>query len=123
MALESLDCTIAKVIWHGPAKFDPAGMPRVIARTNTGQTIMGKMWRPALDSPYRLWGAWRLQKPYNGRPAEIAFEFISYSEMVDRSEAGIVQYLRNHVDGLGPRLASRLVDEFGEDTLLSLIHI
>lgn len=117
MALESLDATITRIFWQGPDQWDPAGMPKVIARTHQGSKIIGKMWRPVEDSPYRLWGAWRQQKPRNGYPAEMAFEFLHSQVLCDRSEAGIVQFLRNHIDGLGPRLASRLVDEFSEDTL------
>jgi exodeoxyribonuclease V alpha subunit len=117
VALESQDVTITRIIWHGPQRYVPSGMLRVIARTNLGFTIIGPMWKPILDCPYRLWGNWRIQKPRNGYPPENAFEFIHSTILCDRTEVGIVQYLRNHIDGIGPRLSSRLVDEFGEDTL------
>jgi exodeoxyribonuclease V alpha subunit len=117
MTLETLDATIGRILHHAPSPWDPAGIPYLIARTARGETIKGKLWRPIEEAPYRLWGAWRLQKPYKDRPPEQAFEFVYAEPLSDRSAVGISQYLSNHIDGIGPRLAGRLVDEFGEETL------
>lgn len=120
MSLDTLDITLSRIIYHNTSQRNRAGVKYLIARTSSGATIKGEMSKAIEGERYRLWGEWRLQKPYKGRPAEEAFEFQHHEVIIDQSESGISHYLRTHVDGLGMMKSAALVAEFGTDTLTIL---
>lgn len=117
MSLEPLDITLGSIRHHEPSRFNPAGVPYLIAITSAGVTIKGEMRKPIPGERYRLHGEWRLQKPYKNKPPETAFEFSHHEAIIDQSEAGVAHYLRNYVDGLGIVKATALVEHFGAETL------
>lgn len=114
MATDTLDAVIGRVMYHEPSKWNPAGIPFLIARTTAGQTIKGEMLRPVEGEPYRFYGEWKPQKNRNG---ETAFEFHSYEAVIERSVGGQEQYLAAHVDGIGRVKAAALAEHFGPDTI------
>lgn len=114
MSLDSLDARLERVIFHKPNKFNPSGLPFLIAKTTAGATVKGEMRKPVLGESYRFWGEWKTQKGY----AEPAFEFVQVESLVDeQSPNGVTQYLAAHVDGLGPAKSRAIVEHFGADTL------
>ncbi len=113
MALDTIDVTFARIVFNKPNKYNPTGLPFLIARTSSGQTVKGEMRSPREGERYRMWGHWAPQKGYD----EPAFEFISYETLVDESVAGVVDYLRHYVPGLGLVKATAVVETLGLDTL------
>lgn len=116
MSVESLDGTLARVIYHGVAKWNPAGVPFLIGKLDTGITVKGELRKPVEGERYRFWGEYRPQK---GRP-EPAFEFQSYEVIVDQTTNGVARYLAEYISGIGPTKARAIVDHFGVDTLTIL---
>jgi len=107
-----LETRLRRVVFHQRSKFNPSGVPFLIASTDSGYSVKGSMLQPVPDELYRFYGDYKDDQKY-GR----AFHFDSYEVVIDRSEAGVVQYLSRHINGLGKALASRIVEHFGVDTL------
>ena len=60
-----------------------------------------------------LWGTW-VHTPKYGRQ----FKAVQYEKKLPTDSAAILRYLSSRtIKGIGPKLAQRIVDEFGEDTL------
>ena len=58
-------------------------------------------------------GRWRKDPKYG-----LQFEMESYEEVVESGKKGMVAYLSSGlIRGIGPKLARRIYDTFGEDTL------
>ncbi|WP_406698543.1 AAA family ATPase [Singulisphaera sp. Ch08] len=112
MSLECLDVTLHKTVYHKTNANDPAGVPFLIGKTTSGQSIKGPMRKPVELQTYRLWGDWQPQKGY-----EPAFVFVHHEPIVEQSESGFAQYLSTFVDGLGPIKSRAIVDEYGMDSL------
>lgn len=105
--------TLARVIWTGADRYDPAGVPKAIMKLANGTTVIGKMALPVIGDNYRFWGSMVAQR---GRDEE-AFEFSSFDVLVDESIPGIVHYLKNHVPGVGAVKGAVIAEHFGVDTL------
>ncbi len=120
MSLEVLDVTIGRVLYHKPSPYSSAGLLFLIARTSDGRTIKGTMRKPVEGHAYRLWGAWRQQKPWKDNPPEDAFEFVHHEPLIRQCDDGIVEFLSGHIDGIGWVKAGALVAAFGPDTLTVL---
>jgi exodeoxyribonuclease V alpha subunit len=114
MGLDSIDGILRRISFHKPSKFDPAGRPYLIAQLANGTTVKGKMRSPIEGESYRFWGEWKEDKTGKYGPA---FEFTGFEPVVERSAAGIADYLRTHIRGLGSVKAERIVETFGDDTL------
>jgi len=114
--LDLLDARITRINYHKPNKFNPSGMPFLIAQTDSGATVKGEMAQPVEGESYRFWGEWKAQ---NGYP-QPAFVFVSHEVLFDRSAAGVAQYLAKYVPGLGPVKSEALVEAFGDETLTIL---
>lgn len=111
--MECIDVTLDHVCFHKVSQYNKAGIPFLIGKTDSGQTIKGEMLRPSVGARYRLWGEWRPQKGYNAP----AFEFVTHDEVVVETASGFSQYLFNNVDGLGRVKSRAIVDAFGSDVL------
>jgi exodeoxyribonuclease V alpha subunit len=116
MSLTEFTATIDRIRHHQPSPYNN-GLKYLIASTRDGNIVKGLMETVAECQEYKFFGEWRPSKPWRGQPQPDYFDFVSYEAMVDRSEAGIAQYLRTHVKGLGHVLANRLAAEFEADTL------
>ena len=65
-----------------------------------------------------LWGNW-VHTPKYGRQ----FKVVQYEKKLPTDATSILRYLSSRtIKGIGPKLAQRIVDEFGEDTLDVLEH-
>jgi exodeoxyribonuclease V alpha subunit len=120
MTLDQIDIVIGRVAYHKPSPYSPAGLPFLIARTVDGRTIKGTMRRAVEGHAYRLWGAWRQQKPYRDNLPEQAFEFIHHEPLIRQCDDGIVEFLSGHIDGIGSVKAGAIVATFGPETLAVL---
>lgn len=117
MSLDTLDCVLSKVVFRGADKHDPAGAQFIMARTTAGIQVRGKMRRPLEGEHYRLWGEYRIQKPWKNNPPENAFEFVHHDVVIADSASGVSHYLRTYIDGLGPIRSAALVSWFEGETL------
>ncbi len=88
------------------AKFSPRGHPESI-------TIVGNLIGPVPGEMLKVKGAW-LNHPKFGRQ----FKVTHHQSMVPATVSGIKKYLGSGlIKGIGPVMASRIVKEFGENTL------
>jgi len=116
-ASETLDGVLARINYHKPAPWNPAGTPRLIGRLTNGKTVIGEMRKPVEGERYRFWGE---EKPQKNRPGETAFEFSHYDIVIDQSVAGVARYLAEYIQGVGSVKATAICEHFGDDVLAIL---
>jgi len=75
-------------------------------------TVVGTFINISPGLPLTLKGGW-LMHPRFGRQ----FEVKSYKADIPRSAVGVRKYLAGFIRGVGPVMAKRIVDHFGEDTI------
>lgn len=81
--------------------------------TSLSATAVGDLGQIAPGEHVRLVGRWTQHAVYGPR-----FQVTSFTPTIPSSEQGIVRYLGSGlIPGIGPALASRLVEHFGKDTL------
>ncbi len=79
----------------------------------TPVTIVGNILSATVGSPVEVTGTWR-NDPRYGRQ----FQIESIQSALPKTRGGIEKYLASDMmEGIGPTLASRIVDQFGEKTL------
>ena len=76
-------------------------------------TVVGSMADVHVGSVLSLTGSWRIDAKYGQQ-----FSMESYEETLPATVYGIEKYLGSGlIKGVGPKFASRIVKEFGADTL------
>ncbi len=76
-------------------------------------TIVGDLGGVAVGEALRVRGKHTTHPTYGDR-----FKAVGYTPVMPKSRAGVVKYLGSGlIEGIGPALAERLVDKFGERTL------
>lgn len=75
-------------------------------------TATGNVVDPRIGMRIEATGEWTNHNQY-GRQ----FDVESYEEVDPASEGGIKRYLQSYVEEIGPTLASRIVEEFGDDVI------
>lgn len=76
-------------------------------------TAVGYLLHPSEGEEYSMTGAWTTHAKY-GRQ----FAFESFEQHLPTSEFGIEQYLSSGlIKGIGPSLASKIIDHFGKKTI------
>lgn len=86
-----------------------------VGTTATGQSICGECSSEARlvsGLPYEFYGRW-VTHPQYGR--QFRFEYFVQQTPLSRNEVGI--YLAKYCHGIGPKLANRLFDAYGDKTL------
>ena len=77
------------------------------------QTAVGTLPYIAVGDTVTFWGAW-IHTPKYGRQ----FKVEQFEKKMPADTASILRYLSSRtIKGIGPRIAKRIVEEFGEDTL------
>jgi len=104
-------------------KFRPKELDNdyVIATLTTGETIKGEAPDSEfiIGSSYTFEGTWQLGREWQGkRQKEFAFKRFTRAEPATRR--GLVFYLEKFCPGIGPTLANRIFDEFGEAAVKTL---
>lgn len=84
----------------------------LIARLDTGVTVKGRMLWPEVGLEYEFEGRWERHPRFGD-----GFRFEDYRARHPTSVVAIQEYLVENADGIGPRLAEKLTDAFGERTL------
>jgi exodeoxyribonuclease V alpha subunit len=109
-AREVLEGTVTRIIYHNPAN----GYTVIALQVGASQaTAVGSTLGLADGETLRLHGQWIDSRKY-GRQ----FEFEHYELVRPVTRDAIVAYLSSGlVEGVGPVMAKRLVDKFGERTL------
>ena len=80
---------------------------------SAARTAVGDLGQIAPGEHVRLVGRWSQHAVYGRR-----FQVTSFTPTIPSTEQGIVRYLGSGlIPGIGPALASRLVERFGQDTL------
>ena len=109
-AMPDSDCVaevkghIVRVLFHGNGF--------LIARLDGGETIKGQMLELQDGVAYTFRGRWE-DDPKWGRQ----FHFESYETELPRDTVGIERYLMQNARWVGPEIARRLTDAYGEQTL------
>ena len=76
-------------------------------------TAVGDLGQIAVGENVRLVGRWTQHTVYGPR-----FRVASFTPTIPATEAGMIRYLGSGlIPGIGPALAARLVERFGQDTL------
>ena len=112
MEMEILQGTIAAVVYHN---YDN-GYAVLRLRCGDGQTVtvVGTIPMPAVGERLMVTGRWSTHQSY-GKQFEAEF----LERLMPESTTEILAYLSSRViKGIGPRMAARIVDHFGANTLL-----
>jgi exodeoxyribonuclease V alpha subunit len=89
-----------------------------IEESGASVTVVGHLMAPAVGMLLRMHGSW-VQHARFGRQ----FKVVRYETRVPATRLGIVKYLGSGlIDGLGPGIAERIADRFGDQTLDILEH-
>ena len=108
--LEILQGTIAAVVYQN---YDNG---YAVLRLNTGGqtvTVVGTIPLPSVGEGLMVTGKWNTHSSY-GRQFEAEF----LERMLPQTSMEILRYLSSRViKGIGPKMAARIVDRFGDDTL------
>jgi exodeoxyribonuclease V alpha subunit len=114
--MESIDGVLSRMIFHKRSPWSRTGSLFLIGKLFNGTVVKGEMSDPREGENYRFYGELRDQK----NRSEQAFEFDSFDIIIEQSVAGVVQYLKSYIAGLGIVKAQALVDHFGDETLTVL---
>ena len=112
MEMEILQGTIAAVVYHNYAN----GYAVLRLRCGDAQTVtvVGTIPMPAVGERLMVTGRWSTHQSY-GKQFEAEF----LERLMPESTTEILAYLSSRViKGIGPRMAARIVDHFGANTLL-----
>jgi exodeoxyribonuclease V alpha subunit len=78
-------------------------------------TALGNMTNPQPDMDYCLFGEWEENQKYGKQ-----FRFERYHIEKPQDEDGIYRYLVRHAKYVGPKIATRIIEEYGDQTLVAL---
>jgi exodeoxyribonuclease V alpha subunit len=84
----------------------------LIARLDTGVVVKGGMLWPEIGMQYVFHGRWERHPRFGD-----GFKFEDYQAKQPTSAAAIQEYLVENADGIGPKIAEKLTEAFGERTL------
>ncbi|MCG3204352.1 MAG: ATP-dependent RecD-like DNA helicase [Elusimicrobia bacterium] len=107
MSEEILEGTLVEIRYHEDGF--------LIARLDSGASVKGPMLWPEIGMVYTFHGEWE-NHPRFGR----GFKFVDYEARHPTGIKAIQEYLEENADGVGPRLAERLTEAFGDQTLIVL---
>ena len=111
---QSLDVVIESVIFHSEdGRFAVARATDVSEPDTNAFAIVGELGAVAKGETLRLRGRWTEHAVYGAR-----FKVNSFTPQIPTTSNGIARYLGSGlIPGIGPALAARLVDKFGDQTL------
>ena len=112
MEMEILQGAVAAVVFHNPEN----GYAVLRLRMDTGDTVtvVGTIPMPAAGERLMVTGKWSSHPSY-GRQFEAEF----LERLMPQTAMEILQYLSSRaIKGVGPKIATRIVEKFGEETLL-----
>ncbi len=109
---EQIEGTILRVRYQSPA----SAYVVIEVETNRGlRTCVGEMVAAIPGERVRLFGRWEVHARF-GRQ----FRFDHYQVVREATPEAVGQYLADAIPGIGPELARRIVEHFGERTLAAL---
>ena len=112
MEMEILQGAVAAVVYQN---YDNGyAVLRLRCETGDTVTVVGTIPLPAVGERLMVTGKWSSHASY-GRQFEAEF----LERLMPQTSAEILQYLSSRaIKGIGPRIAARIVDRFGDQTLL-----
>ena len=107
---EKVNGVVDRIVWR-----NDSGDVIAKIRCDDGKmiTVIGNMLDPYEGTRYEFEG----KKDFNRRFGCVEVRFKSYRTIVPDDNQGIRHYLVRHAKGVGPKIAKKLVDLFGEDTI------
>ena len=112
MEMDILQGTVAAVVFHNQEN----GYAVLRLRMDTGDTVtvVGTIPMPAAGERLMVTGKWSSHPSY-GRQFEAEF----LERLMPQTSMEILQYLSSRsIKGVGPKIAARIVEKFGDETLL-----
>ena len=112
MEMDILQGTVAAVVFHNQEN----GYAVLRLRIDTGDTVtvVGTIPMPAAGERLMVTGKWSSHPSY-GRQFEAEF----LERLMPQTSMEILQYLSSRsIKGVGPKIAARIVEKFGDETLL-----
>lgn len=110
--MESITGKIKNTLSHKISKWSRAGIPWFFGLLEDETKIAGEMIKPErysiIGETYRFYG--------RTKPDGI-FQFEHYELSAENSIKGTAAYLHRHIDGIGLRRATAIVNHFGTDTM------
>ena len=114
--LEILQGAISAIVFQNPE--NGYAVLRMACLDGQTVTVVGTVPMPVIGERLMVTGKWGSHSSY-GRQFEAEF----LERMMPSSEKEILQYLSGHtVKGIGPKLAARIVQRFGAETLNIIEH-
>ncbi|MCG3204899.1 MAG: ATP-dependent RecD-like DNA helicase [Elusimicrobia bacterium] len=101
---ETLEGILTDIRYHGDGF--------LIGRLNQGATVKGQLISPKIGMGYIFKGHWE-DHPKFGR----GFKFEEYQTVYPTSSKAIQEYLVENAEGIGPKIAEKLTEAFGDQTL------
>ncbi|MCX7598296.1 MAG: ATP-dependent RecD-like DNA helicase [Armatimonadetes bacterium] len=111
-AAEVLDATISRVVYQS---LESGYVVLRVAANGEEVTAVGEMSAPMPGEKVRLRGRWEVHAKY-GRQ----FRFEDYELLRSATAEGLAAYLADALPGVGPELARRIIEHFGERTFEAL---
>ena len=103
---------IERITYHNPENHYTIAKVKVQGQKNL-VTVVGSLVSVSPGETVRMKGSWDVHPKYGEQ-----FRIASYESVVPATVKGIERYLGSGlIKGLGPVMAKRLVDKFGEETL------
>jgi len=117
MTTDTLTGVLSRIKWRSPEE----GNDYCISELSTGETVMGTA--PDSDfiigSSYSFQGTWKLGREFRGQRSR-DFHFTKYTRSEPHSRIGLTYYLEKFCPGIGPTLAGRIFDAFGQNSVVAL---
>lgn len=76
-------------------------------------TVLGNFLPSDKYSMYELEGKWQLNK----NRGDYGYRVENCKPIIEKSKNGIMEYLIHNINGIGPKIAERIYDAFGDETL------
>lgn len=107
MSAETLEGILAEIRYHEDGF--------LVGKLDSGAVVKGQMLWPEAGMGYVFKGYWE-NHPRFGR----GFKFEDYDTVFPTSLTAIREYLEENAEGIGPKLAEKLTETFGDQTLIVL---
>ncbi len=104
MSDETVEGILAEIRYHGDGF--------LIGRLDQGAIVKGQLISPKIGMGYAFKGRWE-NHPKFGR----GFKFEEYETVYPTSAKAIQEYLVENAEGIGPKIAEKLTETFGDQTL------
>ena len=117
MTIDTITGILRRVCWRSKDE----GNDFTIAELATGETVKGEIPEAELimNATFCFQGTWKQEKEFRGQKQK-ALYFTKFTRSEPHSRIGLVHYLEKFCPGIGPTLAGRIFDQFGQNSVSKL---